>query len=315
MGSICPCSVVALKVLVTGGSGFAGRTLISHLEESGDEITSWSRKTGGPDITDRVAVFEAMETDQPEVVYHLAAQAHVPTAWSDPVTTLRVNAEGTQNVLDAAAKFHQPRVIVVSSAEVYGPVAPDELPIREDAPLRPTNPYAASKAAADAIATAAHLGRGLDVVRVRSFNHFGPGQSPSFVSAGFAERIAIAARDALPSIEVGSLDVRRDFCDVRDVVRAYRLVAERGTSGAVYNVCSGIDRSIRDIAEAFVKQSGADISFVVSPGLQRPSDTPVVRGSSERLRNDTGWLAQIPFDMSIADIYDEARRNAAKDDT
>lgn len=297
--------------MITGGSGFAGRVLHAHLEQSNDSVTSWARSAGGPDVTDRSAVFAAVEAAEPEVIYHLAAQSHVPTSWADPVKTLRINAEGTQNVLDAAAAFGQPRVIVVSSAEVYGPVSPEAQPITEDAPLQPTNPYAASKAAADFLAHAAHLGTGLDVIRVRAFNHFGPGQSTSFVSAGFAERVAIAARDASTTIEVGSLDVRRDFCDVRDVVRAYRLIAEHGDAGAAYNVCSGVDRSIREIAEAFVKQSGADISFVVSEALQRPSDNPIVRGSSARLQEATGWEPTIPFEASIADIYEEARTNAA----
>lgn len=295
-----------LRALITGGSGFAGKALATHLRESGDEVVVWSRSLDGPDITERAHVFDALGDAEPDVVYHLAAQSHVPTAWDDPVTTLRVNVEGTQNVLDAAAAAGEPRVIVVTSAEVYGSVQPDELPISEDAPLRPANPYAASKAAADAVAVGAHLGRGLDVIRMRSFNHFGPGQNTNFVSAGFAQRVAIAAREKRSTIEVGALDVRRDFCDVRDVVRAYRLAAEAGEAGAVYNVCTGVDRSIREIGEAFIARSGADISFVASPELQRPVDTPVVRGSAARLAAKTGWQPEISFEASIDAIFDEA---------
>ncbi len=298
-----------VRSLITGASGFAGRALLEHLTDSGDEVVSWSRATGDPDITDRKAVAEAIETAAVDVIYHLAAQSHVPTAWSDPVSTLRINVEGTQNVLDAALTANRPRVLVVTSAEVYGAVEPEHLPITEHTPLRPSNPYAASKAAADAIALAAHLGRDLDVVRLRSFNHFGPGQDPSFVSPGFARRIAIAARDGHSSIEVGALDVRRDFCDVRDVVRAYRLAAIDGVSGEVYNVCSGADRPIRDIADAFVERSGADIAFVQSPDFLRNVDSPVVRGSAERLAEHTGWAPAIPFDQTIDDIYAEALRN------
>ncbi len=295
-----------MRALITGSSGFAGRALGTHLKTMNDEVVGWSRRNGGPDITDRETVISAIADAEVDVIYHLAAQSHVPTSWTDPVTTLRVNIEGTQNVLDAAHRAHVPRVIVVTSAAVYGAVRPEDLPITEDAPLRPSNPYAASKAAADAVAVAAHIGNGLDVVRIRAFNHFGPGQDPSFVSPGFATRIAEAARDGRASIDVGALDVRRDFCDVRDVVRAYRLAAVSGVSGEAYNVCSGVDRSIREIAEAFVQRSGAEIAFVPSPELHRPVDDPVVRGSAARLFKHTGWAPQIPFDQSIDDIYQDA---------
>ena len=298
-----------MRSLITGASGFAGRVLHAHLAESGDEVIAWSRAEGSPDITQRDDVFAGMATAEADVVYHLAAQSHVPTAWSDPITTLQVNIEGTQNVLDAAKSANAPRVIVISSAEIYGSVKAEELPITEDAPLRPSNPYAASKASADALALAAHLGGGLDVIRMRPFNHFGPGQSLSFVSSSFARRIAQAARDNKPTIDVGSLDVRRDFSDVRDVVRAYRMAAIYGEAGAAYNVCSGVDRSIEEIAEAFVKRSGADISFVPSPVLQRRVDTPVVVGSAELLNTPTGWSPSISFDQSIDDIYAEAVMN------
>ena len=298
-----------MRSLITGSSGFAGRFLHAHLSASGDDVIAWSRAAGSPDITNREAVFAAMATAEADVVYHLAAQSHVPTAWSDPITTLRINIEGTQNILDAAKAANAPRVIVISSAEVYGSVQPEQLPITEDAPQRPSNPYAASKASADALALAAHLGGGLDVIRMRPFNHFGPGQAPSFVSSSFARRIALAARDGKPSIDVGSLDVRRDFCDVRDVVKAYRMAAIYGEAGQAYNVCSGVDRSIRAIAEAFVARSGADISFVPSPVLQRPVDTPVVRGSFDRLSDQTGWKPEISFDKSIDDIYSDAVAN------
>ena len=295
-----------MRALVTGGSGFAGTALHAHLLTEGDHVVAWSRADGGPDITDRPAVFDQIEDAQPEVIYHLAAQAHVPTAWSDPIGTLRVNVEGTQNVLDAAAALGNVRVIVISSAEIYGSVPGDRLPITETTPLAPSNPYAASKAAADTLAISARTGSGVDVIRMRPFNHFGPGQSPNFVSAGFAHRIAVAAKEGTRSIPVGNLDVRRDFCDVRDVVRAYRSAAESGAAGEVYNVCSGVDRSIREIAEALVAASGADVTLVESAELVRPSDTPRVVGSAERITRQTGWSPKIPFEQSIDDIYQDA---------
>ena len=298
-----------MKSLITGASGFAGRALQAHLADVGDEVVGWSRSNGDPDITDRSQVFEAIATALPDVVYHLAAQSHVPTAWADPMNTLSVNVGGTQNVLDAAIAANQPRVIVVTSAEVYGSVGPQQLPITEDFPLRPSNPYAASKVGADAVALGAYLGSGLEVIRMRAFNHFGPGQSTNFVSAALARRIATAAKLGEASIEVGSLDVQRDFTDVADVARAYRLAATHGIPGEVYNVCSDVSRPIRQLAEAFVIRSGASIDFAANASLVRAVDSPIVRGSSERLRDQTGWRPEISFEDSLDAIYRDAVTN------
>lgn len=243
----------------------------------------------------------------PDVVYHLAAQSHVPTSWRDPIGTMRTNAEGTQNVLDGSYEAGVSRVLVVSSAEVYGSLSPEMLPIDEHAPLRPVTPYAASKVAADAIALQGHLGRGQDVVRLRAFNHIGPGQRVDFVCAGLAHRIAVAERDGSTEITVGSLETRRDFTDVRDVVRAYRLTAEHGDAGDVYNVCSGIDRSIGEIARAFFDLAHGDFTLVESTDLTRTIDTPIVRGDNRKLRDKTGWQPIIPFATSLSDILDDAR--------
>lgn len=281
--------------------------LCAHLRDSNDKVTEWCRSSGGPDITDRSAVFDAVLDADPDVIFHLAAQAHVPTAWEDPIGTLRTNVEGTQNVLDAThATGKAPRVILVTSAEAYGPVDESLLPIREQQPLAPSNPYAASKAAAEALAIGAHRGRGLDVIRMRSFNHFGPGQSTNFASSAFAHRIAKAVATGQDTIEVGDLTARRDFCDVRDVVRAYRCAAIHGESGAVYNVCSGIDRSIEEVALALAAESGAGIVFKPSEALFRPSDSPIIVGSAELLHNISGWTPEISFEQTISDIYADA---------
>ncbi len=297
-----------MRALVTGASGFVGRTLLDHLATEGDVVTGLSRATGGPEITDRGAVHAAITGCEVDVIYHLAAQSHVPTAWSNPIDTLRINVEGTQNVLDAAADAPgKPRVLVVTSAEVYGSVTPDELPIHEDAPLRPNNPYAASKVAADAVAQQAWLGRGQDVIRLRAFNHLGPGQSSNFVCSGIAHRIASAERAGTRQIDVGNLNVRRDFSDVRDIVAAYRLVAESGQSGQVYNVCSGNDRSIGDVANGLLALSDADLKLVPHPDLVREVDTPVVRGDNSRIAADTGWQPQISLSTTLADVLADAR--------
>lgn len=297
-----------MKALVTGASGFVGRTLHDHLVDSGDEVVSLSRKTGGPDLTDRAATHAALSAHAVDVIYHLAAQSHVPLSWEDPIETHRVNIEGTQNLLDAAqAAPGSPRVLVVSSAEVYGSVTPSELPVTEDAPFRPSNPYAASKVAADAVALQSWLGRGQDVVRLRSFNHIGPGQSPAFVCSSLAHQIARAELDGLTHINVGNLDVRRDFSDVRDVVAAYRMVAESGESGQVYNVCSGVDRAISELADGLLSLSSADLELVSDPALTRQVDTPVVRGDNSRLVEATGWAPKFSLETTLADVLDDAR--------
>jgi GDP-4-dehydro-6-deoxy-D-mannose reductase len=301
-----------MRALITGGAGFVGRVLQEHLRAFGDDVVVSDRSLGGPDISNRDAVFDHVRDAGAEVVYHLAGQAHVPTSWVDPIGTLRANVEGTQNVLDAARAAGVQRVLAVTSAEVYGLVTDADLPISEHQPLHPTNPYAASKVAADAVAAAAHLGSGQDVIRLRAFNHIGPGQRADFVAAGLAARIADAEADGVDHIMVGNLRPRRDFTDVRDVVRAYRLVAEHGLAGEVYNVCSGIDRSIGELAERLIELSGRQLELRPDPDLQRPSDNPILRGDNRRLRSATGWTPELTLDQSLDDVLQDARsrRNA-----
>ena len=296
-----------MHALITGASGFVGRVLHRHLIDSGDHVTGLSRAKGSPDITDRDGLRQTIGEASPDVVYHLAAQAHVPTSWADPISTLRTNVEGTQNVLDAAHEASVGRVVVIGSAEVYGSLPPELMPLSEDTPLNPVSPYAASKVAAEAIASQSHLGRGQDVVRVRAFNHIGPGQQPNFVCAGLAHRIAVAERDRHRCITVGSLAARRDFTDVRDVVQAYRLIAELGDAGDVYNVCSGVDTSIQDVADYLVELAHVPIGLVVDTGLIRTIDTPIVRGDHQKLTAKTRWQPQISLEESLSDILQDAR--------
>jgi GDP-4-dehydro-6-deoxy-D-mannose reductase len=201
-----------------------------------------------------------------------------------------------------------PRVLVVSSAEVYGRVQPGDLPLTEDAPLRPVSPYAASKAAAELLAVQAHLGHGLPVVRARPFNHVGPGQSPTFAVAAFAHRIVEARRTGASTLHVGNLTPRRDLTDVRDVVRAYRLLIERGVPGEVYNVCSGRDVAIEDVVRRLLELAGADLELEVDQSLLRPVDVPVLRGDGGRLHAATGWEPAIPLDETLRDVLDAAQK-------
>jgi GDP-4-dehydro-6-deoxy-D-mannose reductase len=192
---------------------------------------------------------------------------------------------------------------------VYGVVGPDDLPLTEESPIRPVTPYGASKAAADVLALQAYLGDGLGTLRVRAFNHTGPGQSASMLVPGLAQRIADAERVAGSKVKVGRVDVVRDLSDVRDVVRAYRLLVERGTPGEAYNVCSGRGVRVRDVADTMLSMSNAPIELVVDPELVRPVDVPRLVCDPARLRAATGWEPEIPLEQTLRDVLGAARRD------
>ncbi len=297
-----------MRAVVTGGLGFVGRHLVAHLRAAGDDVTTLDHH-GEPsiDILDGPGVAAAIARCQPDAVYHLAGLADVGASWADPVGFFRANAEGTLHVLRACEEASVHRVLAVASADVYGVVSEADLPLTEHSPLRPTSPYAASKAAADALALQAHLGHGLGVIRVRPFNHLGPGQSEQFVAPALAARIARAERDHLDTIAVGNLTARRDMTDVRDVVRAYRLLIERGAPGEVYNVCSGKDIAIQVLADHLVSLARRPITLAPDPALLRPVDLPVLRGDASKLRAATGWEPTLTVEQTLADLLDDMR--------
>jgi GDP-4-dehydro-6-deoxy-D-mannose reductase len=304
-----------MRALVTGGDGFVGRHLTEHLRSAGDQVTAIDRHgPHGVDIMDPRAVVSAFAEARPEVVYHLAGWSDVASSWQDPLGALRLNAEGTLHVLEACRAAGVRRVLSVASADVYGMVGEADLPLTEDSPIRPTSPYGASKAAADALSLQAFLGHGLGVVRVRPFNHLGPGQAEHFVAPALAARIARAERDGTTDIPVGNLTPRRDVTDVRDVVRAYRLLVEQGEPGDVYNVCSGRAIAIQELADRLVALSTADVVLRPDPALQRPVDLPVLLGSAAKLERATGWTPSIPIEQTLADLLDDLRARVRADD-
>ena len=295
-----------MKALVTGASGFVGRHLCAHLAACGDDVIPSDRHPQpgetALDVTDRSGTLDAVTSIAPDVVYHLAGWSDVGGSWLEPVATLRANAEGTLNLLEAARRASTQRVLVISSADVYGAVADEDLPITEDHPMRPVSPYAASKIAADFLAVQARLGYGQDVVRARAFNHLGPGQSNRFVTSALASRIVANERDGGVEVPVGNLAARRDFTDVRDVVRAYRLLVERGTAGEAYNVCSGTAVAIQQLADRLLALAQRPMRLVVDPERYRPVDVPAVVGDASRLRKETGWQPEIDLDTTLADV-------------
>lgn len=298
-------------ILITGAQGFVGRHLTAHLEACGDEVVGVDREHGGVDITDADAVRRLVADVAPTAIYHLAGWADVGGSWQHPVEAFRVNAEGTLNVLGAAVEVGVGRVLAVSSADVYGKVDPSELPLTEDSPLRPASPYAASKVAADYLGLQAWLGRGLPVLRVRAFNHLGPGQTDKFVAPALASRIARAERDGGDVLPIGDLSARRDFTDVRDVVRAYRLLMLHGQPGEVYNVCSGVDLAVQDLADQLLAQARIPLRFETDPALLRPVEVPVLRGSHQRLSEATGWQPEIPIAQTLTDLLEDWRARVA----
>lgn len=299
-----------MKALVTGSHGFVGPHLVEHLRASGDEVATADRSTG-TDVLDAGSIRERLEAVQPEVIYHLAGFADVGASWDEPVEAFRVNAEGVLHTLVAARAAGVRRVLVVSSADVYGRVEAADLPLREDQPLAPISPYGASKVAAEFLAIQAWLGHGLETVRVRSFNHIGPGQSPRFIAAAMAWRIAEAERDGSETVPVGNVTPRRDFTDVRDVVRAYRAAMVGGAPGEVYNVASGRDTSIDSLCRQLIDAAERPLRLEPDPDLQRPVDNPISVGDSTRLRDATGWAPQIPFATTIEDLLADARSRAS----
>ncbi|MFN8050825.1 MAG: GDP-mannose 4,6-dehydratase [Acidimicrobiales bacterium] len=296
--------------LVTGATGFVGPHLVEHLEACGDEVAATDRSTG-LDIGDVAELRRHFGEVRPEIVYHLAGDSDVGGSWDHPLSTFRSNAEGTLNVLDAARSAGVRRVVAIGSADVYGKVVESELPLTERSELRPTSPYAASKVAADYLALQAWLGYGLEVIRVRAFNHLGPGQSERFVAPAIAARIARNEADGSDVVPVGNLDPRRDLTDVRDVVRAYRLLAERGTAGEVYNVCSGEAIRIGDLAERLVALAERPMQLVPDPDLQRPVDIPVLCGDNTKLRDATGWAPVYDIARTLADLMADCRARVA----
>ena len=289
-----------MRALITGAGGFAGGHLAAHCRASGDDVVEASRRSG-TDLRDAGAARAAVADARPDVVYHLAARAHVGESWEDPASFLRDNVGMALNVLEAVrAEAPRATVVAVSSGELYG--APVALPVGEDAPLLPQNPYAVSKTSADLLAGLYADAHGLRVIRPRAFNHAGPGQEPSYAIASFSRQAAEAAERGEDPIRfrTGNPDTRRDYTDVRDVVRAYRLLAERAEPG-VYNVCTGRSTSASELLAMLAAAAGAGLDHEVDPELVRAHEVMEVRGDPGRLRAATGWEAEIPLERTLAD--------------
>jgi GDP-4-dehydro-6-deoxy-D-mannose reductase len=295
-----------MKALVTGADGFVGRHLLEHLRDHGDDAVGVDREC---DVTDVASVRGILESSRPDAIYHLAAMTAVAASFSNPVEYTRVNVLGTKNVLAAASELvPAATVLLVSSADVYGVVLPHDLPLVETFRVAPANPYASSKVEAEHVAHDAVRERGQRVVIARPFNHVGPGQSTDFVVPAIVDRLLQAVADGVDEIVVGDLSTRRDFSDVRDVVRAYRLLVEKGVSGEVYNIASGVDVGLFEIAQRLVEAIAPDIRLVTDESLIRPVEVPISCGSYEKIRRATKWRPKITLDTSLRDVIADMRQ-------
>jgi GDP-4-dehydro-6-deoxy-D-mannose reductase len=300
-------------ILVTGAAGFAGSHLLDLLAGAGADVVAWHRPGGSPpregstarweavDLLDHAQVHAAIARTRPSAVYHCAGAAHVGRAWDSTEPTFATNVRGTHHVLQAIEEATAgARVLVPSSALVYASAGHA---LNEDDTIMPSSPYALSKLAQEMLAVKAN--NGVAVTIARPFNHFGPRQDPYFVASGFARRIADIERGRwAPEISVGNLEARRDLTDVRDTVRAYQLILERGRPGRPYNVCSGHAISIRELLERLIARARVPVQVKVDPERYRPNDTPLVLGNPARLRGELGWTAMIPLEQTLDDLLE-----------
>ncbi|MBM4429350.1 MAG: GDP-mannose 4,6-dehydratase [Chloroflexi bacterium] len=314
-----------MRALITGIGGFVGYHLAQYLLDHSDlDVWGLDLVEGraaslrprvhlqlGNALMDLQALKGLFAAISPDYVFHLAAQAFVPTSWADPWSTLENNIRGQLNVLLAALSLETyPRVLVVGSADEYGVVTRDELPVSEDNPLRPNSPYAVSKVAQDMLGYQYYASHKLPVVRVRPFNHIGPGQSPAFVTSDFARQIAEAEAGLHePVVRVGNLEARRDFSDVHDIVRGYCLALLQGEPGEVYNLGAERSYSIQEILDGLIALSRVPIAVKPDPTRLRPSDTPEIVADCTKFRSHTGWKAEIPLECTLRDILDYWRKS------
>jgi GDP-4-dehydro-6-deoxy-D-mannose reductase len=311
------------RILITGAGGFVGKHLIRQLQSTQPSASLYgivlnnvdNPEIGGvemlaADLLDSQRVQEVMETVKPDAIYHLAAQSSPRLSFQIPAETLQNNLLSQLNLFQSCLTLNiKPNILIVGSADSYGMVKPENLPVTEQTPFRPANPYAVSKAAQDLLGLQYFLSHKLPILRARPFNHIGPGQRQGFVATDFASQVArIEVGLQEPILTVGNLTAKRDFTDVRDVVRAYDLLMQFGTPGEAYNICTGHSHSIQYLMETLIKLSRIPIEVRVDQARMLPADIPDIRGDSTQLRQATGWEPTIPFERSLSDILDDWRK-------
>lgn len=315
-----------MKALIIGGGGFVGSYLARQLVQEchwdttvtklpQEDVSVEGCEAYNLDILDRDAVEALLVRLRPDVIFHLAAQSSVAFSWKNPQKTVEINLCGSLNVLDAvrAIEGYVPRILLIGSGEEYGMLPPETELVGEDTPVHPGNPYAVTKAAQNWFGSLYARAYGMEIVMIRAFNHVGPNQAPQFVVSDFckqAAEISLGLRE--PVMHVGNLSAKRDFTDVRDVVRAYALLAQHGRAGETYNVGSGTAVAIQEILTQIIAQSGAEIQVEIDPAKLRPVEIPVIRADISKLQQDTGWTPEIPLEQTIAETLDVWKQQLQK---
>lgn len=308
-----------MKALVTGISGFVGSHMAEFLLDKNVEVIGTIRNRSRlehihhilPDIhlvecelRDAFSVETLITKEKPDLIFHLAAQSFVPTSWNSPADTIYNNVAGQLNIFEAVRRLDLDcKIQIACSSEEYGHVEPHETPIREENPLRPLSPYAVSKAAQDYLGYQYHKSYGLHVIRTRTFNHTGPRRGEQFVTSNFAKQIAEIEKGVRPpTVHVGNLEAKRDFTDVRDIVRAYWLALERAEAGDCYNIASGSCVTIHEMLNMLLAKSNITIDIVPDPSRMRPSDVEILLGDHSKFTEHTGWKPEIPLDQTLEDL-------------
>ena len=309
-----------MRVLITGITGFAGSHLAEFLcRKKGVEIYGIERWRSRPeniehikdkinlhecDIRDASSVRKVITEIKPHRIFHLAAQSFVPASWTAPAETLTTNIIGQLNVFEAVRQTGiNPMIQIAGSSEEYGIVKKNELPIKETNPLRPLSPYAVSKVGQDLLGYQYYMSYKLHIVRTRGFNHSGPRRGDVFVESSFARQIALIEKGKSPPvIYVGNLNAKRDYTDVRDMVRGYWLALEKGSPGEVYNICSGKVYSVRDVLDMLLGFANVQPKVKHDPKRMRPSDVPILCGDNRKFAKETGWKNEIPFEVTLKDL-------------
>lgn len=309
------------KGLIIGAAGFVGNYLINEMHANGMEAYATKlphEKLENPnanvydlDIMDKDAIVALLFEIRPDYIFHLAAQSSVGLAWKNPGLTVDVNIKGSLNVMDAIRElFYKPRVLLIGSGEEYGHIQPGETPISETNLLRPGNIYAATKACQNMIGNIYSKAYDMELMMVRAFNHIGPGQAPMFVVSDFCKQVAEAEKGLRePVMMVGNLAAKRDFTDVRDVVKAYVMLMQTGQAGETYNVGSGAAKEIREILDLIISMSDKEIKVEIDPNKIRPVDVPIIEADITKLNQLTGWKPQISLEQTIRETLDYWREH------
>ncbi len=309
------------RVLITGITGFTGSHLAEHLLHQGCEVWGifrWRSRMENiedfkenlnlvaGDIRDSASLVTILCEIKPEKIFHLAAQSYVPFSWKAPLDTLSTNIQGEANLFEACRKAAlDPIIHIAGSSEEYGLVHPDELPIKEENPLRPLSPYGVSKVAQDLLGYQYFKSYGMKIVRTRAFNHTGPRRGDVFVTSNFARQIALMEKGkSKPVLRVGNLDAVRDFTDVRDVARAYAMALETGEPGEVYNICSGKGLKIHEMLDMLLEFTDIKIEIHKDPERMRPSDVELLVGDASKFMSRTGWKPEITLEQTLKDLLE-----------